>query len=89
MRLTGHYRGETTLLYLDHPPADVGRKLQAIPARDGPLTVLRAPGKIALRGVAPNTVHPLLIYTELIGNRDERARETAVEIRREFLRGLA
>ena len=88
MRLTGYYRGENTVLYHDHPPPDLHRRLRAIPAHDGPLTILRTPGKIALRGELPRTVHPLLVYTELVGEQNERAREAAANIRDRFIQGL-
>lgn len=85
MRLTGHYRGEGTLLYLEAEPVDIQDRLQALPAKDGPLTVLRAPGPIALEGAAPRTTHPLLVYTDLLDEGGERAREAAKEIHHRFL----
>jgi hypothetical protein len=88
MRLTGYYRGEGTLLYLEAAPFDLQDRLQAIPARDGPLTVLRAPGPVALEGQAPRTVHPLLVYTDLLNAGAERARDAAHEIRQRYLEEL-
>lgn len=85
MRLTGHYRGEGNLLYFEAEPADLQNRLQAVPTMDGRLTVLRTPGPIALQGEAPKTVHPLLVYTDLLNEGGERAREAAQEIRQRYL----
>jgi len=87
-RLTGHYRGEQTVLHMDDPPADFTRRLKLLPARTGELAVLAAPGPLAYEGEAPRTVHPLLVYAELLAGRDARARETAAEVRTRFLRYL-
>jgi hypothetical protein len=88
MRLTGHYRGAETVVHVADPPADFRRQLRALPARDGRLTILRARGKLALQGALPDTVHPLLVFTELINAGEERARETAGLIREKFLKEL-
>ena len=80
MRLTRHYRGEETILHLGEPLLQIGRALKAIPSGDGPLTVLGVPGRIAFEGMAPRTVHPLLVYTELLAAGHERAREAAEEV---------
>jgi hypothetical protein len=87
-RLTGHFRGEATVLHIDPPPIDLTRHLRLLPARAGNLTILRAPGPMAYEGAAPRTVHPLLVYAELLATRDDRAREAAVEVRERFLRHL-
>ena len=85
MRLTKHYRGEETVLHVEAPPADLAKRLRALPAEDGPLTILRAPGKIGFEGILPKTVHPLLVFTELLVTGKERAREAAQEIRERYL----
>jgi hypothetical protein len=59
--------------------------LRALPAGDGPLVLLEAPTTLALGGPEEHVAHPLLIYTELITARDERAREAAEELRERFL----
>jgi hypothetical protein len=87
MRLTKHYRGEETVLHVEDPPADLARRLRALRAQDGPLTILRAPGKIGFEGALPRTVHPLLAFTELLATGKERAREAAQEIRERYLEG--
>ena len=75
--LTGHYAGATVTLHLEAIPADFGRAVRLLPAREGDVVVLRAPGPIAYDGRVPNSVHPLLIYTELLTTDDERAWEMA------------
>lgn len=87
-RLTGHFRGETTVLHVDPPPTDLAHRLRLLPAREGNLTILRAPGPVAYEGAVPKTVHPLLVYAELFATGNERAREAAVEVREQFLRNL-
>lgn len=84
-RLTKHYRGEESVLHLDLALANLPKRFNAIPRRDGPLIVLGVPGPLAFRSRAPRTVHPLLVYTELILTGSERAREAATEIRERFL----
>jgi len=84
-RLTKHYRGQETILHLEHPPVDLVQRLGLLPARTGPLALLRVPGPLAFDGAVPNTVHPLLIYTELLAAGDDRAREAAAEIRDQYL----
>jgi hypothetical protein len=79
-RLSRFYRGERTVVHLEKAPLDLQKRLQAQRADDGPLVLLRAPGQIAFAGVKPRTVHPLLIYTELLVTNDPRAREGANEV---------
>jgi hypothetical protein len=79
-RLARFYRGERTVVHLEKAPLDLQKRLRAQRADDGPLVLLRAPGQIAFAGVKPRTVHPLLIYTELLVTDDPRAREAANEV---------
>jgi hypothetical protein len=88
LRLTKHYRGPTTVLHLGEPLPNMGRRLKAIATPDGPLTVLQVPGRVAFEGVVPRTVHPLLVYTELLAMGRERAREAADEVRHRYLTWL-
>lgn len=87
-RLTGHYRGEDSVLWVREPASDLPRALNALPARDGPLTILRARGTLMLQGAKPHTAHPLLVYAELLTRPSERAAEAAEEIRDKHLRYL-
>ena len=85
-KLTGHFRSLRTVVHLaSPPPADLAKRLRAWPHPTGELTLLGIPGPLALQGATPNTVHPLLVYGELLAEGDERARETAQEIRERFL----
>ncbi len=86
-RGSGFYRGEATVLHLPEPPVDLPRVLRALPAKEGPLTVLRLPGPVAAEGSEAHTAHPLLVYTELMTQGDPRGREAAAELWREYLEG--
>ena len=79
-RMTGYFHGERTVVHVADPPADLQRRLRAIPATDGPLVVLRSPGPKGLEGTTPDTAHPLLVYTELLTDGSERARDAAQEV---------
>ncbi len=85
MRLTDYYHGPETVLHLEQPLADVGKRLKAIPGKDGPLIILGVPGRIAFEGAKPRTVHPLLVHTELLATGNERAREAAQEVWNRYL----
>jgi hypothetical protein len=84
-RLTKHYRSDETVLHVQAGSDDLPKRLKALPHREGGLIVLGVPGPLAFRGKAPHTVHPLLIYTELIVTGSDRAREAASELRERFL----
>lgn len=84
-RMTHDYRGPETVVHVEAAPLDALRELRAIPARDGPLTLLRASGTIAYDGVAPHLAHPLLVYAEMAVSPDPRMREAAQELREQFL----
>ena len=84
-RLTKHYRSDETFLHVEGTPSDLPRRLKALPHRAGRLVLLGVPGPLAFRGKAPHTVHPLLIYTELVLTGSDRAREAASEVRERFL----
>ena len=89
MRLTKHYRGETTILHVARKTPDLPKRLRALRDADGPLLILEVPGPIAFEGALERTVHPLLVYTELLNTGDDRARETALEVRERYLEHLA
>ena len=84
-RLMGFYRGSKTVLHLADSSEETIRRLKALPSKEGELFVLRTPGHIAFEGAAPRTVHPLLVYTELLTEGTERAREAAELLRERFL----
>jgi hypothetical protein len=84
-RLTKHYRSNETVLHMEAAAPDLPRRLKAIPHGSGRLIVLGVPGPLAFRGQVPRTVHPLLIYSELVLTGSDRASEAASEIRSRFL----
>lgn len=51
----------------------------------GELTLTRAPGPLAFEGRTPDTVHPLLVYADLMTEGHDRAREAAAEIYERYL----
>lgn len=83
-RLAPFYRGAETLIHVDSVAPDALRRIRAVPAKDGTLTILRTPGTVAYASVEPHLAHPLLIYTEMIGSSDPRMREAAADIRERF-----
>ena len=64
-RVTGTFRGETTVLHLAAPVPDFAARLDVRPDQQGPLVALEVPGPLAFEGVGPHLAHPLLVYTEL------------------------
>jgi hypothetical protein len=86
MRLMKHFHGEKTVLHIIDPTNDLLKKLRALRADDGPFIIYRTPSKVAFEGAAPRTVHPLLVYAELMATGDSRARETAMAIREHYLK---
>lgn len=84
-RLTHHYRSEIMTLHVATQPTAMQRQLNLLPAKDGLIVVLGVPGPLGLEGPAPHVAHPLLVYTELLVEGDERAREAAEEIRSRYL----
>ncbi|MBI5490298.1 MAG: hypothetical protein HY905_23380 [Deltaproteobacteria bacterium] len=87
-RLTGYYRGDQTLLYFADPPPSPAKQLRLVPDAEGDVWLARSPGPLAFSGPNRATVHPLLVYADLIGEGHERARDAAAEVRRRFLPDL-
>lgn len=80
-RLEPHYRGSVTVAHLGPPSKEIRRRLKAVPATDGDLVWMRHIGEASKNGETTDTVHPLLIYSELISDPDPRAVEAADLIR--------
>jgi hypothetical protein len=78
-RLTGHYRGETTVVHVRDAADDINRGLRAVRDTRGNLVLMDAFGSINWKP-GTNTVHPLLVYSELLHASSERAREAAQEV---------
>jgi len=83
-RLNGYFRGEKTIVHLADAPADLPQKLRGIPDRSGPLVFLHTPGPEAFKGATADTAHPLLVYTELLTDGNERAREAAQQLAEQY-----
>ncbi len=85
-RLTGHFRGDRTLVYLlAGLPRDLPSKLRLLPDPDGAVSFAQCPGPLAFEGPQPDAVRPLLAYLDLAADPDPRAREGAKEIYDTFL----
>jgi hypothetical protein len=88
-RLTKYYRGDRTVVHVANPPPNLVKHLRAVPDPAGPLIVLRSPGPAGLRGKTPDTAHPLLVYTELLADGSERARDAAKQLADRYAIGNA
>jgi hypothetical protein len=85
MKLIGHYRGTESVLHVERADPDLRQLLRAMPSREGNLIMAGVPGPIAFAGAKEQTVHPLLVYSELLISGDERAAEAAEMIRERYL----
>lgn len=86
-RLTGTYRGERTVVHLHSEPSDLARRLGGLSDRHGNLVVMRSFGLINWTRDR-DTVHPLLVYSEMLSDGSERAREAAQELQARYLTPL-
>jgi hypothetical protein len=86
-RLMRYYRGERTVVHVVDQPADLPKRLRVVADRDGPLVLLRPPGPTGMAGPTPDTAHPLLVYSELLADGSERAREAAELLAKKFALG--
>jgi hypothetical protein len=84
-RLTGHYRGDRTVLYVRDAPPDLSNRLRLVRDMSGPITLQRGPGRPAFESPHPRCVHPLLAYADLLAEGHDRAREAAAELHNRFL----
>ena len=84
-RLTEYYRGDTTVIYVDDARPKLAADLQLAVDRQGPITIMRAPGPLAFDSPKSDTVHPLLAWADLLVEGDERATEAAGEIYNRYL----
>jgi hypothetical protein len=79
-RLTHHFRGDRTTVYVEHGDRSLGTKLGLIQDNAGPVTLSLSPGPLAFVSPHQQTVHPLLAYFDLLMEGDERAREAAADL---------
>jgi hypothetical protein len=87
-RLTGFYRGTSTVLYVEDDDAVLGfpGRLELVPDSHGSVSLMRAPGPLALEGVQEGTAHPLLVYTDLLHEGQSRAHEAALVFAEKYLK---
>jgi hypothetical protein len=89
MRLTGYFRGDRTLVYVEAGSDSVpGRQLPLVPDPNGKVMLARSPGPLAFQGPDPESVHPVLVYADLLAETDERSRDAAGEVYRRHLATL-
>jgi len=88
--LTGHYRGEQLILFVDPWTSGRAAGLRWLPSVDGPITLLRM---FWPRGVErtlekddARVAHPLLVYAELLFQGREREIETARLVHDQYLK---
>lgn len=84
-RLVGSPRGPVVTVHVSGDPKPVLGRLGAVEDRAGNLLVLGTPGPIGLEGPEPHVAHPLLVYSELLTQGDDPAREAARLIKDRFL----
>jgi hypothetical protein len=75
-RLTRHYRGSRTTVHVHATPRGLAQQLRAVSDPRGNLVIMDAFGAINWQPDG-ETVHPLLVYSEMLRDGDERAREAA------------
>ncbi len=85
VRLSAHYRGDRTVLYVRNEPSDLWTKLGLVRDSSGPILLAGAPCRQAFESMAPRCVHPLLAYADLLAEGHDRAREAAGELHARFL----
>ncbi len=86
-RLTGNYRGERTVVHVHGGAQGLAKRVRGLPDPDGNLLVMQAFGSINW-DPERETVHPLLVYSEMLSDGSERALEAAHELRERYLTPL-
>lgn len=81
-------RGAETVVHMAEVPPNLLERLQAVPAANGPLSILHTPGTLAYRGTRPHLAHPLLVYTELLTSPEPQSEQAARALREMFLAHL-
>ena len=88
-RLTGYYRGDTTLIYFQEAaPRDIVKRLRLVPDTRGNVVLARVPGPLAFRSPRADSVHPLLVYADLLSEGSDRAIDAARVLREKLLADL-
>jgi hypothetical protein len=87
--LTGHYRGDQLVLFVDPWSSTRAAALRWLPSVDGPITALRMfwPERVerTLEKGGARVAHPLLVYAELLFQGREREVETAKLVYEKYL----
>ncbi len=84
-RLTGHFRGTETILHFSEEPIVATGALELRESASGDITFLGVPSPTAFPSPTSTAVDPLLVYSELVISKDERAIEAAKEIYERYL----
>ncbi|OPZ25713.1 MAG: hypothetical protein BWZ00_01789 [Bacteroidetes bacterium ADurb.BinA174] len=76
-------------IYTNASWQDVSKNLKLRPAENGRIEILRLPYTINLKDEYPaQTVHPLLVYADLMGSSDSRNIETAKLVYEQYLQHI-
>lgn len=84
-RLTRYYRGDRTVVYLASDDAALPKRLALVRDAAGPLVLMRTPGPLAFESPQADTVHPLLVYADLLAEGHDRARDAARVVFEKYL----
>lgn len=87
-RLTGYFRGDRTVVYLENAGATIGAQLGLIPDAKGHVLIARTPGPLAFYDRERHIAHPLLAHADLLSENEQRAGEAAREIYDRYLAPL-
>lgn len=87
-RLTQYYRGDKTLVYVEEMPRDLAKELRLVIDPNGPIAFARSPGPTAFASADDMSVHPLLVYADLLAENHDRARDAAREVYERFVREM-
>lgn len=83
-RLTGNYRGEHTVVHVNAGAQGLAKRVRGLSDPNGNLIVMNAFGSINWHPES-ETVHPLLVYSEMLSEGSERAREAAQALHDRYL----
>jgi hypothetical protein len=83
-RLTGDYRGERTVVHVRAGVQDLAKNVRGLPDPDGNLLIMGTFGSINWSSER-ETVHPLLVYSEILSDGSERAVEAAQALHDRYL----
>jgi len=83
-RMTGDYRGERTVVHMNAGVPELAKRLRGLADPNGNLLFMRTFGSINW-SPQRETVHPLLVYSEMLSDGSERAREAARALHDRYL----